>query len=114
VFSWLKASQFSLRSTCGDVLSGGLMAKKKRHIPRVTGVKDRKLVEHGVAVQAWVPKEVYMQFRKKYPRRGAVSILIRKAFLLAVEDNHQYLPPAQGAEGTQNNVEDNSSVSTPE
>lgn len=70
----------------------------KRKLKRVTGVKDRQLVAHGIAVQAWIPKEVFMQFRKKYPRRGSVSKLIRRAFLLAVEDNHIHLPPAPIAE----------------
>lgn len=76
------------------------MARRKRRYPEVKGVKDRQLVAHGVAVQAYVPKEVFALFRKKYPHRGAVSKLIRKAFLLAVEDPEDTtnLPPAQGSQ----------------
>lgn len=72
----------------------------------IKGVKDRKLVEHGVPVQAYVPREIYIRFKKKFPQRGTISKLIRKAFLLALEDDRdpdrplssaaqRHLPPAQ-------------------
>lgn len=70
---------------------------------KVKGVKDRKLVEHGVPVQAYVPREVYVRFKDRFPQRGAISKLIRKAFLLALEEKdaapisrqaRHHLPPA--------------------
>lgn len=45
-----------------------------------------RTVSDGIPVQAYVPAEVLVRFRTKYPEFGALSKLIRKALLLAIED----------------------------
>lgn len=51
-------------------------------MPRPKG----RTVSDGDPVQAFVPHEVLARFRVKYPEHGAISKLIRKAMLLAIED----------------------------
>lgn len=68
------------------------MATKKS---RVTKHKDRQLVRDGIPVQVYVPKEVYVRFKRKYRYHGAVSKLVRQAFLMAIAEPEDMLPPAQ-------------------
>lgn len=55
-------------------------------MPRPKG----RTVSDGDPVQALVPHEILVRFRTRYPEHGAISKLIRKAMLLAVEDAQEF------------------------
>lgn len=52
-------------------------------------MKRKNSREDYVPVQAYIPKNVYTRFKILYPKHGAASQLIRKAFLLAIEETDE-------------------------
>lgn len=59
--------------------------------------KKSKEREERVPVQAYVPKSVYKHFKHRYPQRGAISKLIRQAFLAALEEDEETEKRARAA-----------------
>lgn len=51
--------------------------------------RTKNVKSEGVPVQAYIPREVYTHFKARYPQRGAITKLIRQAFLAALEEDEE-------------------------